>query len=63
MQFGYRIDRWDDRGDSIFEYVAGVADFTVARATYRAACRRWPDANITLRQGARVLERNWENGD
>jgi hypothetical protein len=31
-------------------------DFEEAVATYRAACQRWPDAAITLRQGARVIE-------
>ena len=36
--------------------VAGVEDFTVALATYRAACERWPKAAITLRQGAKVIE-------
>ena len=27
-----------------------------ARAAYRAACERWPNARITLRQGARIVE-------
>jgi hypothetical protein len=27
-----------------------------ARTAYRAACERWPNARITLRQGARVVE-------
>jgi len=35
--------------------VAGVDDFEVAEATYRAAVMRWPTARITLRQGARVV--------
>jgi hypothetical protein len=43
----------------LLEYVAAVADLAVARAAYRATCRRWPDAKITLRQGARVVEKNW----
>jgi hypothetical protein len=34
----------------------------VAVAAYLAACRRWPKAKITLRQGARVVARNWRNG-
>jgi hypothetical protein len=38
---------------SIVEHVAGVDDFEVAEATYRAAVVRWPRARITLRQGAR----------
>jgi len=52
-----------DDGNSILDYVAAVADFAVARAAYRAACRRWPEAKITLRQGARVMERNWSTSE
>jgi hypothetical protein len=40
---------------TIVEHVAGVADFEVAEATYRAAVMRWPMARITLRQGIRVV--------
>jgi hypothetical protein len=43
-------------GESIAEHVAGVEDYQVALATYRAACQRWPGIPITLRQGARVIE-------
>jgi hypothetical protein len=53
--FAFRIDIWDDIGNSIVEHVAGVDDFEVAEATYRAAILRWPAARITLRQGARVV--------
>jgi hypothetical protein len=53
--FAFRIDIWDDTGNSIVEHVAGVDDFEVAEATYRAAVARWPAARITLRQGARVV--------
>ena len=44
--FAFRIDIWDDTGDSIIEYVAGVDDFEVAEAAYRAAVARWPRARI-----------------
>ena len=44
IYFAFRVDIWDDTGDSIVEHVAGVDDFEVAEATYR----------VTLRQGARV---------
>jgi hypothetical protein len=54
--FAFRVDIWDDSGDSIVEHVAGVDDFEVAEATYRAAVARWPKARITLRQGARLLK-------
>jgi hypothetical protein len=63
MTFAYRVDRWTDDGNSILDYVAAVADFAVARAAYRAACRRWPEARITLRQAARVVERNWSTSE
>jgi hypothetical protein len=53
--FAFRIDIWDDTGNSIFEHVAGVDDFEVAEAAYRAAVVRWPKARITLRQGIRVV--------
>jgi hypothetical protein len=46
---------WDDPGVSIVEHVAGVDDFEVAEASYRAAVARWPRARITLRQGIRVV--------
>ena len=51
--FAFRVDIWDDTGDSIIEHVAGVDDFEVAE---RAAVARWPTARIRLRQGARVIE-------
>jgi hypothetical protein len=63
MTFAYRVDRWTDDGNSILDYVAAAADFAVARAAYRAACRRWPEAKTTLRQGARVVERNWSTSE
>jgi len=51
--FAFRVDIWDDAGNSIVEHVAGADDFEVGEATYRAAVARWPAARITLRQGAR----------
>jgi hypothetical protein len=52
----FRIDTWAPDGESILEHVAGVEDYQVALATYRAACERWPGTPITLRQGARMIE-------
>jgi hypothetical protein len=56
--FAHPVDAWDDEGSNVIEHLAGVEDFEVAMATYRAACQRWPNAAITLRQGARVIEDN-----
>jgi hypothetical protein len=44
----------DSTGDNLVEHVAGVDDFELDEATYRAAVARWPAARITLRQGIRV---------
>ena len=51
--FAHRVDTWDDDNENVIEHLADVEDFEVAKATYHAACRRWPNASITLRQGAR----------
>jgi hypothetical protein len=53
--FAFRVYIWDADANSIVEHVAGVDDFEVAEATYRAAVARWPAARITLRQGARIV--------
>jgi hypothetical protein len=56
IHFLYRIDMWSRDGERVIEHLAGVEDFQVAMATYRAACGRWPGMYITLSQGARVIE-------
>jgi hypothetical protein len=52
--FAFRIDMWSPDGTSITEHVAGVEEFQIAQATYRAAVERWPGGVITVRQGERV---------
>jgi hypothetical protein len=54
--FAFRVDMWDASGENLVEHIAGVEDYQVAQATYRAAVERWPRAAIALRQGARVIE-------
>ena len=54
--FSFRIDLWTNDCESLVEHLAGVEDYQVALATYRAAVERWPGTPITLRQGARVIE-------
>jgi len=51
--FTFRVDTWTPDGESIVEHVAGVEDYELAIATFRATCERWPGTPITLRQGAR----------
>src|SRR5260370_19400740 len=54
--FVYRIDIWTRDGKKIVEHLAGLENLIVARAAYRAACERWPNARITLRQGASIVD-------
>lgn len=54
--FLYRVDMWTIDGEKVMEQLAGIEDFQVAMATYRAACERWPGTAVTLRQGERVIE-------
>ena len=53
--FTHRVDMWDDAGQNIIAHPAGVDDYEVAQAAYRAAAKRWPKAVITLGQGARLI--------
>ena len=48
-------DRWTADGSALEEYVAGIADYQVATAAFKAAVERWPKSSVTLRQGTRVL--------
>jgi hypothetical protein len=57
-RFAYRIDMWDAEGENIIEHLAGVEDLQFAKATYPAACKRWPGAPITLSEGMHVIEDN-----
>jgi hypothetical protein len=40
--FSFRVDTWTPDGESIVEHVAGVEDYELALATYRAVIERWP---------------------
>jgi hypothetical protein len=35
----------------------------LARATFKAAVKRWPGAKITLRNGARIIDKTWPADD
>src|SRR5262245_39913958 len=59
--FTFRVDTWTPDGESIVEHVAGIEDYEVALATFRAACQRWPGTPITLRH-ARVIEDRPDGG-
>ena len=56
--FAFRVDIWDDTGNSIVEHVAGVDDFEVAEATYRAAVAHWPADHPAAGRAGRARERS-----
>ena len=57
--FAFRIDVWDDAGNNVVEHLAGLEDHMMAVAAYWAAVVAKPKDKITLRQGARVVMKNW----
>ena len=54
--FTFRVDTWTPDGESIVEHLAGVEDYQVALATYRAACERWPGTLFISAHTMRVPE-------
>jgi hypothetical protein len=48
----------DSTEQQAIEHLAGVEDSEFAIAAYRAACKRWPGAAITLRRGTQVIADN-----
>ena len=57
--FAFRIDTWDDAGNSVVEQLAGLEDYSMAVAAYEVAVTTRPTDKITLRQGAGVVRKNW----
>jgi hypothetical protein len=49
--FTFRIDTWTPNGESSVEHIAGVEDYQVALATFRAACERWPSTPCDRARG------------
>jgi len=45
--FTFRVDTWTPDGESIVKHVAGVEDYELALATFRATCERWPGTLIS----------------
>jgi len=58
--FAFNIDVWDANGINIIEHLSGLDDFLMAVAAYEAAVSAKPKEKISLRQGARVVRKNWD---
>ena len=52
---GYKVERWDWRGDRVQETVATATLVMIGHAAFHAAVEQYPGASLTLRQGARVI--------
>jgi len=57
----FRVDIWDDKGDNLVEHLAGLDDYAMAVVAYWAAVENRPKDKITLRQGIRVVVKNWSD--
>ena len=56
----HTIDRWDDTtGETLIEQIAAVGDYLARWRHTGAAVQRWPNAKITLRNRARVIDQSW----
>ena len=62
-RFAFTIDVWDNAADDVGKHVADIDDFKGACAIYEEAVKRWPNARIMLRQGARVVKDTGQRGD
>jgi hypothetical protein len=52
----FKVEQWDATGNRIERVIARAANLIVGRRAYEAACRQYPKARLTLRQGIRVIE-------
>jgi hypothetical protein len=58
MRIQHRIDVWAEpgKGGGIVETLAIISDHKMAKAAFLQAVRDRPNARITMRHGARVIE-------
>lgn len=56
----YTVDEWSYDGGKIEREVVKACNFDIAKAAYEVAVRIYPNAKLTLRDGARVIRRNYE---
>lgn len=56
----YRVDEWSRDGQKLTREIARASNFEIALAAYEVAARVYAGAMLTLRHGARVVRRNYE---
>src|SRR5664279_692878 len=52
----YRVDQWDDAGNSLLRLIAACGNGSVARGAYNTAVKIYPEQRWTLRQGTQIIE-------
>ena len=52
--FKHNVFMLDEIGD-LREHLGGAEDYLLASELYEVALKRWPNARIQMRQGARVV--------
>jgi hypothetical protein len=52
----FKVEQWDRDGNRIERLIARAANLIVGRGAYEAACRVYPKARLTLRQGIRLID-------
>jgi hypothetical protein len=58
--FTFRIDTWTKPDALILvEHVAGVEDYELALASFRAACERWPGTPISIVRWIGTNQTDW----
>ena len=61
--FVFQVERWTRDGQHLEQTLALRANLSVGLGAYEAACRQYPDAVLTFRSGARVIERQGPKPD
>lgn len=56
----WHVEQW--RNGSIERILAICANSTLGRAAFNAAVAEWPDKELTLRHGSRVLQEHKPHG-
>jgi hypothetical protein len=51
----FRVDVWDEKGETIAEEVARTFNLDAAYSIYEQAVRHRPRARVTLRQDGRII--------
>jgi hypothetical protein len=52
----FKVEQCDPEGNRIERLIARAANLVIGRSAYEAACRVYPKARLTLRQGIRVID-------